>query len=433
MFYISFGLTVDLRSTLNRILMRGKINNSLIKSLVTKPQPYEVVDSDIKGFLLRVQPSGAMTYYYSYRDTSGTRKRYRIGNHGSITPAQARDKALLLSAQVVSGVDVQAEKKLKRIQGVKNKHSTLNYFLETKYAPLVLTNHKSGSATIKRLKSNFDKYFNLPLKEINTWLIEKWRSEQLLRNKNPNTINRDIIALRALLSKAVEWGDLDEHPLRTLKPLKTDNTGKVRYLTPAEEQRLRQALLARECMIRKKRTNGNKWRQERGYTLLPGYQQESFINHLRPMVLLSLNTGLRRGEIFNIQWGDVDFSKKNLTIEGRYTKNSKTRHIPLNSEAFEVLKKWYDQRSGDEFIFPNKIGEQINNVKRSWTTILRLADIKNFRWHDLRHHFASKLVMAGVDLNTVRELLGHADITTTLRYAHLAPEHKAQAVERLIL
>ena len=71
-------------------------------------------------------------------------------------------------------------------------------------------------------------------------------------------------------------------------------------------------------------------------------------------------------------------------------------------------------------------------MRKSWGGVLEKADILNFRWHDLRHHFASMLVMAGVDLNTVRELLGHADISTTLRYAHLAPEHKSQAVEKIV-
>jgi site-specific recombinase XerD len=82
-------------------------------------------------------------------------------------------------------------------------------------------------------------------------------------------------------------------------------------------------------------------------------------------------------------------------------------------------------------VFPSKDNTPFNAVKRSWSSLLKKANIEQFLWHDIRHHFASKLVMAGVDLNTVRELLGHSDIKTTLRYTHLAPEHKINAVQKI--
>ena len=100
--------------------------------------------------------------------------------------------------------------------------------------------------------------------------------------------------------------------------------------------------------------------------------------------------------------------------------------------AYAALKNWRKQTEGD-VVFPGKKNEQFNNTKRSWQSLLKLAKIEPFRRHDMRHHFASKLViMAGVDLNTVRKLLGHSDLKMTLRYAHLAPEHKAAAVNLLV-
>ena len=160
--------------------------------------------------------------------------------------------------------------------------------------------------------------------------------------------------------------------------------------------------------------------------------QFTFADHLHPMILLSMNTGLRRGEIFSLKWENVSLERALLTIEGAYAKSGKTRHIPLNSEAISVLKEWRRQTDSSDLVFHNKDGLRFDNIKNGWATILNAAKIKNFRWHDLRHHFASRLVMSDVDLNTVRELLGHSDMSMTLRYAHLAPEHKANAVEKLV-
>ena len=151
------------------------------------------------------------------------------------------------------------------------------------------------------------------------------------------------------------------------------------------------------------------------------------------MVLLSLNAGLRRGELFSLRWENINLGRAMLTVQGEMAKSGKTRHVPLNAVAVHVLKNWRVRSQDSGLVFANdKTGEAFGHVKRAWANVLILADIKNFRWHDMRHHFASKLVMAGVDLNTVRELLGHADITMTLRYAHLVPEHKANAVAKLV-
>jgi integrase len=125
--------------------------------------------------------------------------------------------------------------------------------------------------------------------------------------------------------------------------------------------------------------------------------------------------------------------RNTITIHGDNAKSGKTRHLPLNATALSALKSWKEQQEDvDGLVFPSVEGKPFDNVNKAWHRVLKDASINNFRWHDLRHHFASKLVMAGVDLNTVRELLGHSDIKMTLRYAHLAPEHKAAAVAKLV-
>lgn len=218
----------------------------------------------------------------------------------------------------------------------------------------------------------------------------------------------------------------------SLKQTKTDTHSKVRFLTPAEESALRKALDSREEQLRAARDRGNIWRRERGYLERPDLHQTHYVDHIKPMVLISINTGLRRGELFNLSWQDINFPQAVITIRSEFAKSGKTRHIPLNAEALEMLNLWRQQNCEEGLVFPNKAGKRLSHVKRSWQRLLRQANISGFRWHDMRHHFASSLVMAGVDLNTVRDLLGHSDIKMTLIYAHLAPEHKAHAVAKLL-
>jgi len=146
---------------------------------------------------------------------------------------------------------------------------------------------------------------------------------------------------------------------------------------------------------------------------------------------MSVNTGLRYGELAGLEWSAVDLRAKVLTVTGRTSKGAKTRHIPLNTEALDVLMRWRGEGAGKGLVFANADGSRIGSVKTAWLAVLKAAKIESFRWHDLRHSFASKLVQRGVDLAVVRELLGHGDFSLTLRYAHLEPKQKAEAVARL--
>jgi integrase len=134
---------------------------------------------------------------------------------------------------------------------------------------------------------------------------------------------------------------------------------------------------------------------------------------------------LRKGELLTLDWADIHFEARMLTVRSENAKSGRQRHVPLNEEALFVLSRWRGLTESTDSVFG------IKGLKTSWDKLLVSASIGNLRFHDLRHHFASRLVMNGVDLNTVRELLGHADLTMTLRYAHLAPEHLAAAVSTL--
>lgn len=411
--------------------MQAKLSAQTIRALRPGDKPYEVVDTEVKEFLLRVQPSGVMTYYFSYRNEEGRRRRCRIGNSESLSPAQARDQAILLAARVISGEDRQAEKKKKRRSAELAKSRKLEGFLIHNYEPWATSHRKSGVATVERIRRNFPHLLNRPLIDINLWVVEKWRSEQLKAGKTRATVNRDITALKACLARAVEWEVLEDNPLQKLRLLRVDTLSRVRYLSAAEETALRKALLERDERIRKDRTRGNEWRRARHKAVLPDLYQQVYADHLHPMALLTLNTGLRRGEAFQLKWCDVDLQRRELAVHSYAAESGKTRYLPLNDEALCTLRQWKQVGDSHEWIFPNRNGGKLTCIKSSWKAVLANAAITKFRWHDLRHHFASRLAMKGVDLNTVRELLGHSDLSMTLRYAHLSPEHKADAVAKL--
>ena len=379
----------------DRMPIKNKITVTNIKNL--SPEDKRLNDTEISGFHARITPTGLITYYLFYR-LNGKQVNYRLGIDGQMTPAQARDLAKNKIAEVTQGVDVQAVRKHDRTKTKYSKFSTLQFFLEEKYAPwLKSRNPKTAEKTIKAFESSFPTLMDFQLSDITAWEIEKWRNKRLTDGVKPATTNRQINTIKGCLSRAVEWGAIDSHDLSKVKTLTVDNS-KVRYLSKDEEARLREKL--KTCDT----------------------------DFLEVIVILALNTGMRKGELLSLEWNHVNFDNKILTVDFQNAKSGNTRHLPLNTQAFNTLKQWQQETDGIGFVFKDKNNAQLKDFPYVWGALLDEAQITNFRIHDLRHHFASKLVMASVDLNTVRELLGHSDLKMTLRYAHLAPEHKAAAV-----
>jgi integrase len=398
--------------------MKAAITQTLVNSLPAGP--VDIWDTKQPGFVLRVHESGRATWRVSY----ARGKWYTLGRVSDLTPIEARAEAKKVLGEAAKGNDPGAARK-------KAKAATLNQYLEDVYGPWLKAHLRSGDKTLAMIKARFgDELGGVKLPNITPWLVEKWRSSRLKKGIKPATINRDLGALKAALRRAVDWGYLDDHPIAKVRPTKVDDNRTPRFLSEAEEIYLREALDRREEEARRARESANQWREERGYPLLQDLRSMPFVDHLKPLVLVAMNTGMRRGELFNLEWPDVDLQRAVLTVKGAGAKSGKTRHIPLNDEALESLKGWKEVNPS-RLVFPGREGERMDNIATGWKNLMKAAGIKAFRFHDTRHHFASRLVMAGVDLNTVRELLGHADLKMTLRYAHLAPEHKAAAVAKL--
>lgn len=409
--------------------MKARINRDLLRGIKPEGKAYEIIDTDTPGFIARVSAIGTVKFAVRYLDSNGKQMRRSLKmSFPQNSVDEARAEAKRIAAQMTTGA-ITAEKQ----KAEKNKKLTLKEFIDGDYGDHLRAKNKAAEASIERLKRCFAKFMDLALPEIDAVSIEKWRNEKLNSGMSVSTVNRDIGALKPVFSRAVDWRILPENPLKPIKPIKDSSDPIIRYLDKDEEKRLRTALDKREKRERDARKRGNQWRSIRKYELLPDIPETHYVDYLKPAVLLSINTGIRQGELINLLWDDVHFEPSQyLYIRGEYSKSSKGRHVPLNDEAKAVLTQWKMQHNGKGLVFPGREGKPIAEVKTAWRKLLIDAEILDFRWHDMRHHFASRLVMAGVDLDTVRELLGHSDLKMTLRYAHLAPEHKAAAVQKLM-
>lgn len=252
--------------------------------------------------------------------------------------------------------------------------------------------------SVKMLKQAFGGRY---LHQITPKMVENYKaqrkvsfSHKMKRMLSPATVNRELACLKTMFNKAMEWGMGETNPAAKIRLLR-EPKGRLRYLTEGEAERLV------ECCA----------------------------EHLRPMVVTALNTGMRSGEILKLRWEEVDFENQIIYVTD--SKNGEQRQIPMNSTLTETLQAIKLGTPSPWVFFKHNGKPYIRIPRRSFEKAKRKAGIKDFRFHDLRHTFASWLVMRGVDLTTVGELMGHKSFEMTLRYAHLSPKHKRFAVEVL--
>ena len=245
------------------------------------------------------------------------------------------------------------------------------------------------------------------LSELTPVLISEHRellsqTETIRKTKKSNaTVNRYLAALSTAISTAInEWGWMEENPLRKVSKLK-EPRGRVRYLSDEERE-----LLLIAC-------------------------KESHNPDLYLTVILAMSTGGRQSEIWGLSWKCVDLKNGFITFEE--TKNDEPRSVPLTGHAFELMmERSKVPRIDTDLVFPSRVDRHKHfDFRRPFQMALKAAQIEDFRWHDLRHCAASYLVMAGVDMRTVAEILGHKTMQMTQRYTHLSPEHLKDAVAKM--
>ena len=265
------------------------------------------------------------------------------------------------------------------------------------YARDKTTVHKDEAAC-KRLVAFFG---DRQASEITPQLIEQFknhRRQKMIGETRPisgATVNRDLACLKTAFSKGLQWGLVSSNPVKMVKLYSEKDRARTRYLSPDEKSKLL-AICSPE---------------------------------LRRIVLVALKTGMRKSEILTLRWLDVDFGANQIKI--RKSKSGRMRFIPLHPDVLEVLK---DLPKGDDLIFTSSNGNAVTLygwVRTQFDAALENTGIRNFKFHDLRHTFASEMIMRGADLKTVSELLGHATTAMTERYSHLSPSHKNLAVNLL--
>jgi integrase len=231
---------------------------------------------------------------------------------------------------------------------------------------------------------------------------EEKATEFTRKGARAKTINFEIDTLRTLFNLAIKWDYLKENPTKNITRLKASDSKPPRFLT------------IEEC--------------ERFLTHCP--------DDLYPIYFTFLNTGMRKAELENLEWGDIDIDRRRIKIRFKpdWKPKSGEREIPINQKLYDLLvdlKKKNASGLKSNYVFPHSDGGKLKTkLRRRLIKIAKDADIKDFTTlHSLRHTFASQLIMKGVDLPTVQKLMGHSDIRTTMIYSHLAPDHLAGAVE----
>ena len=246
---------------------------------------------------------------------------------------------------------------------------------------------KRDEHSLKHLNAFFG---NRKLNQINPFLIEHYKSQRKTEVK-PATVNRELALLKYMFNLAIKWGRAGRNPMSSVKLFKEDAVT-MRVLSLDESDRLIDAA----------------------------------DEDLRELIIVALHTGMRKGEILNLRWCMVDF--RNGVVNVEKSKSGKTRLIPMHRKVREILMDV--ERSG-EYVFMKK-GQPWKDVRKPFERAVRRGEIvPRCTFHDLRHTFATRLVESNVDLVTVKEILGHSSIVTTMRYAHPSPKHKKEAIAAL--
>lgn len=280
------------------------------------------------------------------------------------------------------------------------------------YSKLNKKTYKVEEGKVNRISGYFKGY---SLKDITPQVVEdfkKWRKNTVIGKgchkgelTKGTTVNRDLALLKKMFSIAVQNKWMDENPALNCKvKMFTEDNEIIRYLTDEEEKRLLEA-----C--------------------------KGDYAYLKPMVKTAINTGMRYGELIKLRWKEnIDFKSCFIILTADMTKAKKKRMIPISSVLMKEFEELYTNRLSD-YVFTNpKTLKPYHTIRKSFQKVKMIAEIDpDFRWHDLRHHMATKLMDKNINVGVIKDILGHSTLTITQKYAHAMDTTKRMAVELLAI
>lgn len=372
---------------------RVKLTKRVVEGLEADPiKRIEIWDTEVTGFFARVYPTGKKTYFLQFRNQNRESRKIKIGVHGSITTELAREQAVKLSLEIAGGGDPS----VKLVVKDDREHTMAE--LGEKYLAL----HAQSNKAPKSIKEDTAILKNIILKRFAEITVESITTLDLQNlqtdmQKTSYRANRTRALLHKMFKLANQWGWRLDNPVSGVSKYKEYK--RHRWLDDEEVKRL--------------------------FSVLDTYHSQNVANIIRVLLL----TGARYNEVVSATWDQFDLDKGTWTKPAHSTKQRDMHHIPLSSTVIELLKDMKDEAESD-FLFPGKIpGQHIKDIKKGWHTIRTRAGFPEVRIHDLRHTHASHLVSSGLSLSIVGKLLGHTQVSTTQRYAHLADEPLRQAAE----
>ena len=331
-------------------------------------------------------------YFIDYR-VDGRRRRKNVGKSKKIAELALKDFEVKI-----------ARKEL----GFEKKDSTLQKLL-LEYQSYCKTNvAPSTQRRYGAILNNFKRFLKIDypnLSKISHFrpkVFEDFKGFRKGEGAHNRTINAEMVVLRMMFRLAVQWGYAKANPTDGVSRLRIMKQVAPRFLTEEECKKLLGA--------------SDEW--------------------LYPIFFAFLNTGMRKAELENLEWADIDFKRRKIRIveKAHWSPKTNEREIPVNDGMLEVLNKQKMKAKGSRYVFPDADGKQIykNRLRKRLMTLAKQCGFPDVtKIHSLRHTFASHLVMKGVDLATIKQLMGHSDIDTTMIYSHLTEDHVNNAVEML--